>query len=300
MDYTYGLEISFIDQPLLSKEAVIDWLVGQGIENFVEGIVDNLDIDHDYASERDFYDELGGDLTPLAIYSFSATELSDIKSRLIERFGRLSIKSSQVATSSWRDGWKESFHPIETPSVVILPPWVDASAYTPKPIVVIDPGMAFGTGQHATTQLCLLALAALPAQSLVLDVGCGSGILGIAAAKLGAKKVVACDIEIDAILATESNAKVNKVTINAFQGSVPLQGTDKESQFPLIFANILFIVLEQIIGDLALHLTPQGHLLLSGLLVEQKEVMLGKCHENGLKLTAEYESEGWVCLVVSK
>jgi ribosomal protein L11 methyltransferase len=312
---TFELRISFdgASSKKKTKNQVMEWLSAHGIDEFVEGVMDGLDIDHEYTgpSQRDFYDELGGDSLPISIFKYSKELLDDLKAMMERRFGddvTLSIHSME--TSEWMEGWKDSFKPIESKLFYVYPPWDETSRPKDKISIVVEPGMAFGTGQHATTQVCLskiesLALAKAPIQNWrLLDVGTGTGILAIAASKLGFKSVAASDIDPDAVTSAKNNAKLNDMSLRLWQGSVPVGGVGADPvflpPFDVVVANILFVVLEKIIADLAKVTRPQGLLILSGVLIEDRDIMNKLAVNEGLKVVSCDELEGWACLVYTK
>ena len=188
------------------KERVIDFLRSQGVDSFVEGTIDDVDIDNEPGGpQRDFYGELGGDAQPLSIFKYSREALDDLKGSLEREFSsEIGASMHSMDTETWMQGWKESFKPITTKLFYVYPPWDESpipSGFLP---IIIEPGMAFGTGQHATTQLCLRGLEDLPelnggliTKGRVLDVGTGTGILAIAAEKLGSRSVVGTDVDPD-------------------------------------------------------------------------------------------------------
>lgn len=174
-----------------------------------------------------------------------------------------------LENADWLESWKRYFGVLRIGRrVVIVPSWVE---HTPKPddvIIRIDPGMAFGTGQHQTTAMCLAALEIVMADVKkpvsVLDLGCGSGILAIAAAKLGADRVVAIDTDPQAIKATTENAKANGVQIESRIGSIDAV----EGAFDIIVANISGVTLERLAPQIARALLRDGDLIISGFLAE--------------------------------
>jgi ribosomal protein L11 methyltransferase len=196
----------------------------------------------------------------------------------------------ELEATDWENAWRERYHPMPIGSkLLILPPWYEVEAGERKALI-IEPGMAFGTGTHPTTQLCLRLLETrLTPGATVVDLGCGSGILSIAAALLGAAQVLALDIDRAAVEITNSNAARNDVAdaIIARQGSVEdvarLVQDYGASTPSLLVANILATVLETMLeSGLAECVAPGGSLILSGILEEQLPDLLTKAREKGL------------------
>lgn len=176
----------------------------------------------------------------------------------------------EVAEEDWGEAWKKGLGPVAAGRVLVRPSWIPAPAPPGLAEVVLDPGMAFGTGSHPTTALCLAALsdllAARPGAS-VLDVGTGSGLLAISAAKLGAGRVVGNDVDPVAVRVARENAGRNGVR-------VVLTGDPVDSvpgTFDLVVANILANTLVELAPALAMRLAPGGVVLLAGILGPQEE-----------------------------
>lgn len=212
-----------------------------------------------------------------------------------------------VRDEDWAEAWKQHYHPVRLGRrLYIRPEW--AAIPDPRPddiVLVLDPGMAFGTGTHPTTQLCLIAtedlLAERPAAD-VLDLGCGSGILGIAAIKLGARHVLALDIDDIAVTATRQNAAYNGVTdqITARQGSLEtLRGSPQ--RFDLLLCNILagaiIDLCDQGLGDV---LRAGGRGVFSGIILEQADAVEAALRRAGLEPTRRRTSGDWVAIEARK
>lgn len=303
-DSTFELRIEFVGQENRStaelKDSVKDFLCKLGEPSYVEGVVDGLDLDFDYGEmERDYYNELGGAVSPLSIYKYDQSRISELNSDLKKAYGEdLKLQVVESNTSVWMEGWKESFQPFSTESFYVYPPWLQSLDNSDLLPVVIEPGMAFGTGQHATTQLCLREIEFLYKKNPIknaLDVGTGTGILSIGLGKLGCKDIVATDIDSDAVIATKENAVMNKVLFPVTQESVPLRG-----QYDLVVANILFVVIRKILGELCERLSPEGTLLLSGVLSEEAEELDELARACGLEAISKREMDGWVALTLRK
>jgi ribosomal protein L11 methyltransferase len=194
----------------------------------------------------------------------------------------LSPEVAEVADEDWGEGWKRGLAPFSVGRVFIRPSWTAAAAPPGGAEVVLDPGMAFGTGTHATTSLCLAAidrfLAARPAAT-VLDVGTGSGLLAIAAAKLGAGRVAGTENDPVALRVARENAARNEVAIElALAAPDATQGT-----FDLVVANILANTLVELAPAIASKVAPGGALLLSGLLAGQEEAVRTAYVAEGLR-----------------
>jgi ribosomal protein L11 methyltransferase len=208
-----------------------------------------------------------------------------------------------IADRNWMESWKERYQPIPIGQrLIIVPAWLKSPDAARLPIR-IDPGMAFGTGTHPTTQLCLeLVEGCTPQGGDVIDVGCGSGILSIAALKLGASLALGVDIDEAAVRASRENAEANDIPAERFllgQGSVAevLAGRFPLRQAPLVLANILAPILVRLFdAGLAKLCTPGGSLILSGILAEQAGSVLSAGQAHGLSLVEKKQMGDWVAL----
>ncbi|HOG77163.1 MAG: 50S ribosomal protein L11 methyltransferase [Chloroflexi bacterium] len=211
-----------------------------------------------------------------------------------------------IADQDWMTVWKQNYQPLRIgKSWLILPAWLEVPEGETRRVVRIDPAMAFGTGTHPSTQLCLLGVEeyALGAET-VIDLGCGSGILSIAALKLGVRHALAVDIDEQAVIATLNNARINAIgdELEAEQGSLAdiLAGKYALKQAPLVLANILAPVLVRLFDEgLARLVAPGGKLVLAGILENQAEDVLSAARAQGMDLIARYQQEDWVALVVA-
>jgi ribosomal protein L11 methyltransferase len=205
----------------------------------------------------------------------------------------------------WVSKSQRAFTPIEIDHQVwIGPSWhsmPDHYRQAPRVGLSIDPGMAFGTGGHATTRLCLQAIVGLSQQGplgRVLDYGCGSGVLGLACAKLGAQAVIGVDIDPIAVDVARRNAEQNLNESELARTSWRTVSQPVEGQFDLVVANILAQPLKLMAGLLLSHCKPSGHLVLSGILSRQVEELRQAyaLAVAGTRLAVLGEDEGWVCL----
>jgi ribosomal protein L11 methyltransferase len=194
-----------------------------------------------------------------------------------------------VPDQDWVRLTQSQFTPVEvTPEFWIVPTWHEPPAAA-RQIIRLDPGLAFGTGTHPTTRMCLRWVATHPAQTRVLDYGCGSGILAIGAAKFGAQDVVAVDIDDAAVQATELNATANAVQL---QAGLP----DKaQGRYDLVLANILATPLKVLAPLLCAHVVPGGHLVLSGILAQQVDE-LKEAYAPYCQLSVSDTEDGWILM----
>lgn len=214
----------------------------------------------------------------------------------------------QIADQNWMEAWKQHYKPILIGErLLILPAWLQNPEPNRIPIK-IDPGMAFGTGTHPTTQLCLELMERSTANhplSTAIDVGCGSGILSIAALKLGASKVLGVDIDIESVKNSRENADVNGVGEELIlgQGSVTevLNGQFEFRQAPLVVANILGPILIRLFdAGLADLIESKGEIILSGILNHQAEDVIAAGQAKGLVRGELRQMGDWVALALSK
>jgi ribosomal protein L11 methyltransferase len=225
----------------------------------------------------------------------------------------------QIADQNWMEAWKQHYKPILIGQrLLILPAWLQNPEPNRIPIK-IDPGMAFGTGTHPTTQLCLELMekhfddktvdgrpqTVHRPSSTVIDVGCGSGILSIVALKLGANKVLGVDIDIESVKNSRENADVNEIGDELIlgQGSVTevLNGQFEFKSAPLVVANILAPVLIRLFdAGLADLIEPSGEIILSGILSHQAESVIEAGQAKGLVKGEVRQINDWVAISMKK
>jgi len=203
----------------------------------------------------------------------------------------------ELGPADWAEAWKSGYQVLKLGQRLrIVPSWI---AYAPEPgevIITLDPGMAFGTGLHPTTQLCLQALEELLVRGMrVLDVGTGSGILSIAAAKLGAAEVLAVDIEAIAVRTARENVTLNGVdsTVRVEQGSV--DDADR-GRYDLVLANILAEINARLAPHLAQHTAADGWLVASGILDVREPLVERAFGLAGLEIVRRWQQEDWLAL----
>ena len=204
-----------------------------------------------------------------------------------------------VEDKDWSEAWKKHYQPIQVGQrLLVLPAWM-SSPHPERIAISLDPGMAFGTGTHPTTRLSLEAIERhLQPGFNVLDMGTGSGILAIAAAKLGAKYVLGLDTDPVAVQTASANASHNKVESMVAIGQGSLEACPSQPKFDLIVANILSKILLELLDEGLTKLVPNGgYLVLSGILDRQAASVGDSCQDRGLDLVDELALEDWRALV---
>lgn len=215
----------------------------------------------------------------------------------------------EVGEQDWVRLTQSQFTPVPiTDTFWIVPTWHEVPAAA-KTVMRLDPGLAFGTGTHPTTRMCLKWTAQNAAAyqgQRVLDYGCGSGILAIGAALHGSGVVDAVDIDPAAVEATVANAQANLSHLKAADGSLPIVAGlpdvigEAQASYPVVLANILATPLKMLAPLLAGHVKPGGHLVLAGILARQEQELKDAYAEVGLQLQVANEEEGWILMTARK
>ena len=211
-----------------------------------------------------------------------------------EELGSWEISAQKVINQDWSQKWKEHWKPTKASDhVIICPSWEECTPQKDEVLITLDPGSAFGTGTHATTQLCIRAIEKYLKQGDDLaDIGTGSGILAITGIKFGAAHAVAIDNDPLVIDVAQDNAQVNGV-FNKIDFSCATADMICE-QFDFVCANILHNVLAEIMGDLKAIMKPSSYMVLSGILDEKKPIVLEAIENHGLKILDYRRSQGLV------
>lgn len=204
----------------------------------------------------------------------------------------------ELTEDDWANAWKKHYHLLRVGQhIVIKPPWQEHQPQLDEVIIELDPGLAFGTGLHPTTRMCLQALEEhLEADAKVLDLGTGSGILAIAAAKLGAGSVLALDNDPLAVKAARSNVQSNGVQnlVTVEPGSLD----EATEEFDLVLVNILArVIIELADQGLADRVRPSGLMLAAGIIEEQEAEVTAALGEHGLEIVERRQEKDWVTLV---
>jgi ribosomal protein L11 methyltransferase len=202
------------------------------------------------------------------------------------------LSTAAVPDQDWVRLTQSQFAPVEVTSQFwIVPTWHEPPAQATH-IIRLDPGLAFGTGTHPTTRMCLRWIAGHPAAGRVLDYGCGSGILAIGAAKFGAEEVVAVDIDEAAVQSTRLNAQANAVELST---GLPELASGR---YDVVLANILATPLKVLAPLLCAHVRPGGHLVLAGILARQ-EAELIEAYAPYCQLSVTDREDGWVLMTAT-
>ncbi len=305
---TYWCEVKLATAPAAAAELIADYFQEEGAGGVVyddPAILEQVTLTDDECLGEEFHAQL-----PEA---FGIRAYFPVDDRLGERLQRLTSKLQpllgtrpefelrQIREEDWAEAWKSYFKPEHIGQIVIKPSW---ESYTPQEdelVVELDPGMAFGTGTHPTTRLCLMLLQELVRSPLqVLDVGTGSGILAVSAAKLGAAAVLASDIDPLAVRIAAENAGRNGVAdrIVCREGNLLELGLTKK--FDLVVANIIANAILTIIPDVPGVLAPGGRFLASGIIGERYPEVQAALEAHGFAIEKSVPEDGWVAVIAAK
>ena len=212
-----------------------------------------------------------------------------------DRYSEPRVK--HLATEDWAEAWKRHYRPLRIGEhIVVSPSWEEPALGSGDVLIKLDPGMAFGTGTHPSTQLALRLLEKhLRPRSVVLDVGTGSGILAIAAVKLGATRVIATDIDPEAVRTAEENARLNEVRN---QLTLLVESVIDAGRYDLVVVNILADVIADLLlhENLAARVAPDGVLILSGIIKPRREVVDLALRAAGMEVFDTVEDGDWIAL----
>ena len=236
------------------------------------------------------------DCNPIEILK---TEREMLKSRGFtdEELGSWEITLDEKENQDWSKKWKEKWTVTHvTDKIAVVPSWLEYQPKEDEITITLDPGCAFGTGTHQTTQLCMRAIEKyLEKDDSMADIGTGSGILAICAKKFGANEVYGCDNDETVIDVCIENAEINGINDIVFE----LKTADKlTTKYDFVCANILHNVLAEIMGDLKNIMKPSAKMVLSGILDEKKPVVLDAIDKHGLKIIETLHQDQWVAFVV--
>ncbi len=292
-----------------AKEAVADMLYCRGATGV---IVEDTELPLDALDNEDYARQLERDIPLEEVRITAYLPVGPCSVALVESLrlalatlvecnlapGRAEVTWSEVQEEDWATAWKAYFKPLRIGDrLVVKPSWEDVEAAPHEVIVEVDPGMAFGTGTHPTTVMCLVLL---EKQNLagcrVLDLGCGSGILSLAAAKLGASRVVAADLDPIAVTVAKENVRHNKLesVVEVVESSL---FSRVQGKFDVIVANLTAKIIREALPEVPSYLVAGGVLVASGIIKEKLPAVVSALTAHGLAVL-EVVSEGeWVALV---
>ncbi|HEY9086946.1 MAG TPA: 50S ribosomal protein L11 methyltransferase [Anaerolineaceae bacterium] len=302
------------DPRWLEVSLTVDGELAEAIADVLGRFVSNGVVVESGVRYNDAEDE-GTPVGPVRIYGYMAIDenIEETRQRLLESLyylGRIrplpEPEFRAIEDEDWMASWKQHYKPIPIGKrLIVVPVWIEIANDGRIP-VRIDPSMAFGTGTHPTTQLCLEMIEKYvqPGQT-VIDVGCGSGILSIAAIKVGATHALAVDIDTASVRSTRENAEANQVSewIETGLGSVDevRNGQFTLRRAPVVLANILAPVIIRLFdAGLADLLETPGKMVLSGILVEQAPAVIEAAQAKGLRFIEQIQQGDWVAIALEK
>lgn len=250
---------------------------------------------------------LDQDVDTVQILGEVRQELEDMRNYV--DVGECTIEESETEDVDWVNNWKKYFHQFYIDDILVIPSWEDVKTEdSDKMVIHIDPGTAFGTGMHETTQLCIRALRKYTKKdALVLDVGCGSGILGMLALKFGAGHSVGTDLDPCAIDATHENMEVNGIDKDQYEVMIGNIIDDKAVQdqvgyekYDIVAANILADVLVPLTPVIVHQMKPGAVYITSGIIDDKEEVVVEAVKAAGLTVLEVNHQGEWVSVVAKK
>ncbi len=208
------------------------------------------------------------------------------------------VTTTEVYEKDWAESWKKYYKPKKIgEKIVVKPTWEEYEEKSGEIIVELDPGMAFGTGTHETTTMCIRALEKYTKpNSTIFDIGCGSGILSIAAAKLGGKRVVGVDLDELPVKVSKENVKLNKVSdvVEIRRGNL-LDVVDEKAD--IIVSNIIAEVIVTLSSDIVPYLKGDSIFISSGIIIEKVDMVVNALLKEGFKVLEISKMNGWACIV---
>ena len=228
---------------------------------------------------------------------FVRTQLLNLK---LDHYDHNKLEIKMLDEEDWANSWKKHYEPIEiTKNLVIKPCWLEPTTDPSVVEIMLDPGMAFGSGTHETTQLCLeLIEKYVDSDQVVVDVGTGSGILAIAASKLGAKSVYAVDLDAMAVIRAKENIEMNKCSNILVEKNNLIDGVEALNQQPtLMVANILAPIIINMLSDVEKVLPVNKTFICSGIVEHEKESVITALKAHHFNVTEVKEKNGWVAIV---
>lgn len=298
-----------LKSPYKYEDLIYNYLYENEVYSFE--VVDDRTVD-EVEKTKPYWVEIDNDLRigeELLYIKFNLEDNEENFGRITNLIDNLNRLSSEIKTEykrdyeeyDWTVEWKKFFKPLEVgEKFVIVPSWEEYKADSDKIILEIDPGMAFGTGSHETTAICLELLEGIDLKDKeIADVGTGSGILAIACAKLGSKRVLALDIDSLSIKTARENVEINNCSDKVEVMESDLLNTSKD-KFDLIIANILPDVIINLIPDAYDKLNHGGLMLVSGIILEKKDLIITELKKYGFSIVEDLDMGEWTGIVGKK
>jgi len=278
---------SYIELRIIADQSLREKLIAVLSQLGIEGFWEDEAALRCYARSERWSPEMLDQLQQISniVARSSSSTLPTISTRLLE-------------DQNWNEEWEKTIQPIQvTDRIVIKPTWQEYTLFPQQIVLTIDPKMAFGTGYHETTRLCLKLIEQhLKPGDRLLDIGTGTGILAIAAAKLGAKLAVGVDSDEWSYVNALENVRLNHVEncVRIMHGELSSVG---EKHFDMITANIQRNIIEQLLNEMKKRLTKSGMMILSGLLLQDKEPIGQRLSALGFEACEELIENEWIALV---
>lgn len=252
--------------------------------------------DWDFLDENIYKDSFDG--VTVKIYNSEFSNLDNV-SELIEEINKRGMGKTEIKLvdeEDWANNWKSFYYTQKIGErLVVKPSWEEYNPKDNEIIMNLDPGMAFGTGTHETTNMCLVQLQKhMKCNDIVYDIGCGSGILSIAAKLLGAKSVVGVDLDPMCIRVSKENAEINEVEIEFIEGDL---FTGVSGKADLIVSNIIAEIIVDLIDGIKEFLVENGIFITSGIIVEKAHLVTDKLLNSGFEIIEEKTENGWTVVV---
>ena len=304
--------MKWIEATMKTKSEEIDDLCAQLEELSIQGIFieDEADFQSFLVNNQQYWDYVDEELTNqyrgqsrIKFYVEDNAEGYALLEQIQKNLNR-SVTSNVVDSEDWENNWRQYYQPIEIGRrLIIVPDWLETENQE-RIQLRLEPGLAFGTGAHATTQMCLEALDAMDLRGArVLDLGCGSGILGVGALVLGCAEVTACDIDPLAPEAARDNVKRNQVDpkkFRAFTGDILTDAALRKqigSAYQIVLANIVSDVIIPLSGFVRQFMAEGAGFICSGVIDSRAEEVRAALKNNGFQIEQEKKKEEWYCFV---
>ena len=297
----YWNEICITTEPEKIEEANIFFcnlgILSQSIED------PNDIIEHQSEVRWDYIDEeiLNKDMKKAFVKVYVEDDLEAEEILIKGKEQGFDITSKKLKAEDWENGWKKYYQTFNiTDDLVIVPAWEDYEKKEDEKVIILDSGMAFGTGTHETTKMCVTFIKDIVSKDTkkVLDIGTGSGILSIAASLYGADDITAIDIDPLAVKIAKENVMINLKSdvINVFEGDLLKNISGK---YDLIIANIVADIIKELIPHIKEYLNEKGKFIISGIIKEREEEVLNFAKENGFNIDLINSQGGWSAMVLS-